>query len=288
MVSIKTLSNYKAVLGEGPLYDPGLNRVYWVDINVGRINYVDLDSGREGFIKTPDVVTSIQLREGGGLIITMRHGFYAVNIDTGQVRVLAEVETDMPMNRFNDGKCDAEGRYWAGTMDINENAPTGSLYVLDLDGKVRKVLDGLTISNGIAWSLDNKTMYLIDTPTLNVYAFDFDLKNGFISNRRVIINFRNETGKPDGMTIDSEGMIWIAHARGGRVSRWDPVSGRKLLEIGMPASGTTSVIFGGKDLGILFVTTASILSKQEELFSGYLYTIEGLNIKGITPYTCKL
>lgn len=288
MVIIKSMSNYRATLGEGPLYDASLNRVYWVDINAGRVNYIDLDNGREGFIKTPDVVSSIQLREGGGLVATMRHGFYAIDVDTGHIKVLAEVELDMPMNRFNDGKCDAKGRYWAGTMNMNGDSPTGSLYVLDLDGSVRRVLTGLTISNGIAWSLDNKTMYLIDTPTLNVYAFDFNLNEGVISNRRVIINFSGEVGRPDGMTIDGEGMIWIAHARGGRVSRWDPVNGRKLMEIGMPASGTTSVAFGGRSMDLLFVTTASALSKVEEVMSGYLYVIEGLGVKGVGPYVCRV
>lgn len=227
MVSIVKFSSYRALLGEGPVYDIRTNKIFWVDIDGHKIKSKDLDEEKESVIKLPDVVSSIQLKEDTNkLLATLRHGFYEVDIENGNTKLIAEVEKDMPQNRFNDGKCDSIGRYWAGTMNIQLDAPTGALYSLEVDNKIVKHLDGLTISNGLAWSLDNKFFYLIDTKPKKVYRFNFDLIKGEISNQLVAIDFSDERGRPDGMTIDSEGKLWIAHSRGGRISRWDPQTER--------------------------------------------------------------
>ncbi|MCY0859186.1 MAG: SMP-30/gluconolactonase/LRE family protein [Sulfolobaceae archaeon] len=289
MVIIERLSNYRALLGESPVYDSRLNRLYWVDIDGHRLIYKDLESGKEGFIDLPDVITSVQLKdETDSLIVTVRHGFYEVNLSNNSVRLIAEVEKEISENRFNDGKCDALGRYWAGTMNIPMNSPTGALYSLDIAHQVKKHLDGLTISNGLAWSLDNKYFYLIDTPPKKVYGFDLDLAKGEIYNKRVVIDFSSEVGRPDGMTIDEEGMLWIAHSRGGRISRWDPKSGKKLLEIELPVSSTTSLTFGGEDLDQIFVTTAVNLAKPGEDLAGYVYVIRGVGVRGVENNLCKV
>lgn len=289
MVSILKFSSYRALLGEGPVYDLGTNRIYWVDIDGHKIIYKGLDDGKESIINLPDVVTSIQLKEETDkLVATLRHGFYEVNLDNGNLKLLGEVEKDMQTNRFNDGKCDALGRYWAGTMNLNLTEPTGAFYSLELDHRIIKHLDGLTISNGLAWSLDNKILYLIDTPPKKVYRFDFNLSKGEISNQRIAIDFSNEIGRPDGMTIDSEGKLWIAHSRGGRISRWDPQTGKKLLEIELPVSSTTSLTFGGRGLDKIFVTTSVNLGREGETTTGWLYMIEGLGIRGTESYICKV
>ncbi|AEA11641.1 Regucalcin-like protein [Thermoproteus uzoniensis 768-20] len=279
---MRPVGSYKAVLGESPVYDPRTDRLYWVDIEGMYVRYLDLSTGREGGVRTPDLVTSVQLHADGELAATLRHGFYRVYLDGG-IEEVALVEADMPHNRFNDGKCDAAGRYWAGTMNLDLATPTGSLYSLGLDRKVRKHLSGLAVSNGIAWSLDWKTMYLVDTPVKRIYALDFDLERGEASGARTAIDMSGEAGRPDGIAVDSEGLLWIAHARGGRISRWDPSTGEKVEEIEMPVKAVTSLTFGGPDLGVLYVTTASWSGEE---WSGRVIEVE-VDARGLAPSLCR-
>jgi sugar lactone lactonase YvrE len=173
--------------------------------------------------------------------------------------MIADPEAHLPGNRFNDGKCDPAGRFWAGTMRIAEDqVGAGSLYCLDRDLTVRKMWEGITIANGIAWSSDAKTMYYIDTPTCAVAAFDYDLATGSIANRREIIRTPKEAGFPDGMTIDAEGMLWVAYWQGWRVVRWDPSTGEMLATVELPVERVTAPWFGGPNLDELYITTARI------------------------------
>jgi sugar lactone lactonase YvrE len=280
-------SNYQAGIGESPVYDQRNHTLYWVDINGKRILYKSLVTQKDQMVDCPDVISSIQLTgRPGRLIGTLRHEFSEVNLETRKFTRLGEqVEGNVPNNRFNDGKCDYSGRYWAGTMNLDLSSPTAALYLLGLDKSVKKVLDGLSISNGIAWSLDNSKMYLIDTPLLKVFQFDFDSATGEIRNRKACVDFASEKGRPDGMTIDSQGMLWIAHARGGRVSSWDPEKGKKLLEFEFPVKATTSLTFGGQDYRTLFVTTARDLLNESD--AGYTYTFQP-GAKGLAPNICRL
>lgn len=286
---VEPIGKFKALLGEGPVYDDLTNRLYWIDIIGKKLMYLDISTGYETIIDTPDMISSLCVIDERKVIATIMHGFYIVNLEKKSFEKIAEVETEIPTNRFNDGKCDALGRYWAGTMDMNEKNPTGSFYKLDLDKKVYKMLEGLTISNGLAWSLDNKKLYLIDSPVKKVYVMDFDLEKGTISDKRVTIDFMNEPGVPDGMTIDEEGMLWIAHWGGNRVSRWDPEKGKKLEEIILPVTYVTSVTFGGPDLKDLYITSASKPVKDilKEPLAGKLFK-ERVNIKGTKMYRFKL
>ncbi|QGA53193.1 SMP-30/gluconolactonase/LRE family protein [Sulfolobus sp. E5-1-F] len=278
-----TLSNYKAVLGEGPVYDKDLNKLFWVDIEGKKILVNDLNTGTEVFYEMPDLVSSLCVIDNKRVIATIRHGFYIVDLEKNEIKKDAEVETEMESNRFNDGKCDKLGRYWAGTMNMNERKPTGNFYKFD-GNKVTKILEGLTVSNGLGWDPDNEQMFLIDSPVRKVFMFDFDLNKGEIYNRRVAVDFGNEPGNPDGMAVDEEGYIWVAHWGGGKVSRWNPKSGKKLFEIKVPATYVTSVTFGTPELNQLFITTAG---KSQDPLAGKTFTTR-VNVRGLPNFRFKI
>ena len=204
-------------------------------------------------------------RRSGGMILAMQEGLAAFDLEKEQVTLWASPEKDLPDNRFNDGKCDPRGRFWAGTMSMVRKPGTASLYCLDVDHTVRRVFGGVTISNGLGWSPDQRTMYYIDTPTMQVAAFDYDADAGTVANRRVVVTFAPDAGHPDGMTVDAEGMLWIAHWGGWRVSRWNPAQGRLLQEIHLPAARVSSCAFGGPNLGRLYITTARHGLTEEQL-----------------------
>jgi len=178
-----------------------------------------------------------------------------------ELKYVANPESHILTNRFNDGKCDPEGRFWAGTMPLNASSKTGSLYRLTYQNGeflTKKMLSDITISNGICWSLDHKKLYYIDSPTYHVKEFDYDVKTGEIQpdHYRICIEIGKHQGMPDGMTIDSEGMLWIALWGGNAVNRYDPNTGKLLLTIHTPVSKTTAVAFGGQKLDELYITTA--------------------------------
>jgi len=206
---------------------------------------------------------------------------------TGNLSRAVDIENHLPNNRFNDGKCDPQGRFWAGTMSLNEEPNAGSLYAFE-NNIVQKKIENVTISNGLAWSIDHKTMYYIDTPTFEVVAYKFEKKTGCISDRQVALKIPIEDGFPDGMTIDDEGMLWIAHWDGWQVTRWNPNTGKKLLCIKLPASKITSCTFGGKDLTDLFITSAYVGLSVDELkaqpLAGSLFVIRNCGFKGELPF----
>jgi sugar lactone lactonase YvrE len=289
---ISKFSKYRARLGESPVYDHRTNTLLWVDASGKKILKRNLDEESELSTDSPDLVSSIQPTERTGeLVCTIMHQIGRIDLETGKFAVLGEVEKNLARNRFNDGKCDVLGRYWAGTMNLdsvypNPGIPTASLYVLDLDTSIRKTVGGLSVSNGLAWSKDNDTMYLVDTPIKKVFRFDFDLEKGEISNQRVCIDFTDEQGRPDGMTIDTEGMLWIVHVRAGSISRWDPQNGRKVSEFSLPTKGITSVIFGGRKLDKLYVTSGSDLAPDDA--AGYVYVLEDTGARGAPSNICKV
>jgi len=193
------------------------------------------------------------------------------------MRFILNPEPHLPGNRFNDGKCDPAGRFLAGTMDDNERLPSGSLYSLSPDGKLKTLLRGTRISNGLAWSTDYRTFYHIDTPTRTVMAYDYDLASGEIANPRAAVAIPAGMGWPDGMTSDAEGMLWVALWGGAKLTRWDPATGRLETEIPFPAYNVSCCTFGGPDLDDLYVTTARKGMSAEQLakypLSGGLFRI---------------
>jgi len=269
--------NAQAELGEGPSWDDRNMVLYWVDILRGLVHFYEPLESRDTTVSVGKYVSSVVPKRSGGVAITLQHGFCTLNPKNGKASTVAEVEKHMAGNRLNDGKSDPAGRFWAGTMDMEEKNASGGLYFLERN-KVHRVLEGVTISNGLGWSPDDRTMYYIDTPTRKVSAFDYDMKSGGVKNRRTVVDFGpDQPGNPDGMAVDAEGMIWVAHWGGYRVTRWNPATGRPLNFVTLPVAHVTSCCFGGKNLDELYITTARTGLNQEELsrqpLSGGLFKV---------------
>jgi xylono-1,5-lactonase len=248
----------EASLGEGTSWSVREQVLYWVDILGRELHRFDPATGRADRWSFDEEVSAVAERaEQPGLIITLRRGFALFDPATGtEPRYLHQPEPALPGNRFNDGKCDAQGRFWGGTMDFACEAPTGSLYRFDADGRCTKHDSGFAVTNGPAWSADGRTLYFNDTVNGRVFAYDFDPVGGTLSNKRLWLAFAPGDGVPDGMTTDAAGRIWIAHWGGGCVSCHDPVAAIELCRVELPVSNVTNCAFGGPDLRTLFITSA--------------------------------
>lgn len=266
----------KATLGEGPAWDSKTQTLYWLDILEKRIY-----SGTRILAELDDLVCCLAPRKNGHLVLGTRLGFADLEPASAQFTFLTSLDSELPTNRLNDGKCDPAGRFLAGTMDMNEKDPNGALY--SFDGKqVTRLLDGITISNGLAWSVDHKTFYYIDTPTREVKAFDYDLATGQIANPRAAIHVPESLGWPDGMTSDTDGNLWIALWGGAQVTQWNPRTGKLLEQISVPALHTSSCVFGGKDMNELYITSARLGMSEDNLKK---YPLSGGLFKVITNVT---
>jgi sugar lactone lactonase YvrE len=254
-----------ATLAEGPVWDANTRLLYWVDIEGHCVYSYDPQHGTQRSFPVGQYVSAAVLRQSGDLLLAVQHGFANLDPRTGQIQMIAAVEPDKPDNRFNDGKCDPAGRFWAGTMALDGRSGASSLYCLGIDQQVRQMISGVTVSNGLAWSFDQRTMYYIDSATQTVVAYEYDLDSGAITNRQVVIQVPADLGYPDGMTIDAEGMLWVAHWGGACVTRWDPNCGVALQSIPLPATNVTSCCFGGADFADLYITTARQGLSKEEL-----------------------
>jgi sugar lactone lactonase YvrE len=261
--------------------------ICWIDVIAGFIHQYNTLSHQHKTISVGQMIGCICQSADGNFIAGIKNGIAKIDRETGNIEMLAHPEKHIPGNRFNDGRCDPAGRFWAGTMALTEEEGAGNLYMMDHKGIVSKKIEGVSISNGLAWSADHKTLYYIDTPTQRVVAFNFDISNGHISNESVIITIPGEDGSPDGMTIDLDGMLWIAHWGGWQISRWDPATGKKLGNIKLPVSKVTSCTFGGETLEDLYITTASIDLSEKELkeqpLAGFLFVVRNCGYKGRKP-----
>jgi sugar lactone lactonase YvrE len=254
-IQAELLVDARAALGEGPVWDEREGVLWWVDIMGRSVHRTEPTSGRDEAIAVGQFVGSIALRESGGLVVAVSEGFLSLDPRTGTTELLAPVESSDPTTRMNDGKVDPAGRFWAGTMGVDHRTGAGTLYRLDTDRHVTPMVPGVTISNGLDWSLDGRTMYYIDTRTRRVDQFDFDVASGAIANRRPFIEIPEGAGSPDGMTLDEEGYLWVALWDGWGVQRYT-LDGRPDLRVDVPAAETSSCTFGGPDLDQLFITTA--------------------------------
>ncbi len=253
-----------ATLGEGPLWVAHENAVYWLDIIKKQVHRLALDTGAKNTWQFDIEVTSLAAREKGGFVGTIRDGFAFIDFETRSYEPIVLPEVEMRGNRFNDGKVDRYGRYWAGSMDNNGTLESGSLYRLDAKLGLQNMDANYIISNGPAFSKDNKTIYHTDTIKGCIYAFDLS-ENGDIVNKRLFIQLTEPAeGKPDGMTVDSEDCIWLCHFGGARITRYSPV-GEILQVIPMPVLNITSCTFGGSQLDTLYITTARLHNSAEAL-----------------------
>lgn len=261
-------------LGEGPAWDEKTQTLYWVDILEKKIY-----AGRQLLAKLDDFIGCLAPCRDGHLILGKRASIVDFDPATSQQTVLASLN-ESATNRMNDGKCDPAGRFLTGTMDMNEKDASGSLYSFDGVSN-RTLFNGVTISNGMAWSPDYKTFYYIDTPTREVKAFDYDVKTGDVANQRTAFTVPEALGWADGMTSDTEGNLWIALWGGAQVTRWNPNTGQLLEQIPVPALQTSCPVFGGRDMNELYITSARVGMSGEDLKK---YPLSGGLFKVTTKY----
>lgn len=281
------LLSAQAHLGEGAIWDEHSQRLFWIDIYGESLHIFDPATGQNRQFAVGQPVGTVVLCESGEVMLAVRDGFARFDLESEQLTVVTDPESHLPDNRFNDGKCDPAGRFWAGTISMIGESQAAALYRLDADLSVTKMMSSITVSNGIVWSHDYKTMYYIDTPTREIAAFDYDLATGAISNRRVAVSVAPELGFPDGMTIDADGNVWVAMWEGYAVQCWNPVTGEHLHTVDVPVERVTSCAFGGSNLQTLYITTANsgdrTFSKRASQFAGDLFSIQ-LDIKGVPAF----
>ncbi|WP_088342079.1 SMP-30/gluconolactonase/LRE family protein [Robiginitalea sediminis] len=256
---------HRATLGEGPVWDVYHRSFLWVDIMGKALHEYIPHLGQHQVRDLPQMPGAAALLPNGDFLLALQNGLAFMDRQTGALEPLADPEAGKPNNRFNDGKCDPQGRFWAGTMSLDETPEAGSLYRLDTDRSLHHMVGGVSISNGLAWNEAADTLYYIDTPLCAVTAFDYNPGTGEITNRREAFAIDPGEGYPDGMCIDREGMLWIAHWGGWQVARWNPHTGKKLAEIRLPAAHITSCCFGGETLSDLYITSARAGLSDSEL-----------------------
>jgi sugar lactone lactonase YvrE len=264
MTDIEHVAAVQNEAGESPHWSADEQALYWADIVDPHLCRYCPDTG-ELEVRPIDVpVTGLGLRSSGGFVMAARNGLHLWEADGITHTFVADPEEDRPVVRFNDGLVDPQGRYWAGSLDETDlEAPDGVLYRLDPDLTLHTIETGLRWPNGIGWSPDHQTMYVVDSAAQVVYAYAFDLLGGFIADRRVFAEIPKEAGMPDGLTVDSEGGVWLGHWGGWTLTRYDP-AGRIEREIRLPTQNVTSCIFGGTGLDELYITTAWYLLSDDE------------------------
>ncbi len=286
MVKLEYKSN--ATLGESPMWDERNGVLYWVDIPNGLLFRYRPTTQENTTFEIGQPIGAVALRERGGLVLAVRGGFVAFDPEKDHLKRLAIVEGYRPNNRFNDGKCDALGRFWAGTMSMAQKDGAGTIYVLDTNHDAKPCIPNITIPNGFVFSEDS--LIYADSPERLIYRCSIDAKTGDINPPQPIMRVEEPMGVPDGMCLDAEGMIWIAHHGDGYIRRWDMRNQELLDEIKLPVSQTTACWFGGDDLKTLFITTASQEFKSadyaREPLAGSLFSTR-LAVGGMPAYRFK-
>lgn len=286
--AVRAIGEARALLGEGPVWSPRDNALYWVDILAPAIHRLDAASGALRETPLGAMVSMVVPMASGGLLLATPAGLMAMAPDTGRMTLFAHPDAARPGNRYNDGKCDRRGRLWVSSMDMGAMANRGNLFRVDPDGSWEKVDSGFTVPNGLGFSPDNTRMYFTDTFRKTIYEYDFDLAAGTIANRRPLVVFGAGEGKPDGLTVDAEGCLWVAVWDGWELARFAP-DGRELMRLRLPVPRPTSCCFGGADLGTLYVTSASVRLGTQALasapLSGALFALEVPGVRGLPETT---
>ena len=277
-MEVELAGNYRAKWGEGPIW--WAESLYFVDIEGHKVLRYDPVTLREEIWEVGERVGTVVPRQGGGLVIAGDRGFSLLDPESGDLTRLGDPEPEKPDNRFNDGKCSPDGRFFAGTISLVKKVGDAALYRLDADQTITRVFEGVTNSNGIVWTERGDTMFYIDTPRRAVLAFDYDPSSGALSNQRVAFSTEKMAeGVPDGMAIDCEGNLWIAFCHGGCVVCCDQ-GGVEHRRLEFPCRETTAPAFGGKNLKDLYVTTG-IPSREVEEHAGRLFVVRDLGVSGI-------
>lgn len=284
-MQINVLVDCKTLLGEGPLWDVESQRIYWID-SFGMKVYRATAAGTE--VKTWDVPAKIGSlairRDGKGAVVALQNGFHLLDFGTGACTLINDPEAALPRTRLNDGKVDRRGRFLAGSMDMQEEGSSGSLYRLDPDFSIHKLESGIVCSNGPCWSPDGRTFYFADTWSNEISAYDYDEETGTPTNKRCFASYAGTEGAPDGATVDEEGYVWSAAVYAGELRRFAP-DGRLDRTIKMPVLKVTSMNFGGPDMDILFVTSMAKPPlprfPEDGPLGGSLFAIEKLGVRGV-------
>jgi len=275
------IGDVRCQLGEGPLWSAGETAVYWVDILAPAVHRYSLENQQITTWPMPEKIGwLIERRERSGFIAGFQTGFYELTLDPVWRHQIANPEPHLPNNRMNDAKVDALGRIWAGTMDCDTRSDFGSLYCLDVNFKVHRRDTGYTVPNGPAFGPNDECMYHTDTGRRTIYRFELT-SSGELGPRTEFLKFASDWGAPDGMTVDAEGNLWIAHWGGGRISRFRP-NGELDYQCTLPASQITSCVFAGEKLDRLFVTSAAVGMTHEPL-AGALFEVDPHGSRGIPP-----
>ena len=265
-----------AHLAEGPVWSVREKRLYWVDILAPSINRFDPATGANEEVVLPRLVSAVVGRSDGGLMALTQAGLEGFDFASGTLTPLVDPEAEISDNRFNDGKCDRQGRLWAGTMRLDASRTSGSLYAIKPDLSWERHASGLTVANGLDWSPDGRTFYFADSAPGRIYAYDFDETAGKLKRRRIFAEIDAASGRPDGLAVDAEGFVWCAIWDGWCLHRYAP-DGSLVREVKLPIPRPTSIAFGGDDLKTLFITSARVRLPSRILteapFSGGLFTL---------------
>jgi sugar lactone lactonase YvrE len=255
MSSVSVVAHAQDQVGECPIWCPATSRLYWIDIRAPALRRVSPMDGKVESWILPEFVGSFAIREAGGFLIALQSGFYRSEEFGGGLSLIHAPEPDLPKNRLNDGRCDPAGRFWVGSMQDFGGPPAGSLYRLDPDGSCHRMLPGLTMPNGLAWTPDGATMYLADSWHGTIRAFPFAVDSGTIGTPRLFVDTTQHPGKPDGSAMDADGCLWSAEYGGWRVVRYAR-DGTIDRTIKLPVAQVAACAFGGPDLRTLYITTA--------------------------------
>ena len=282
---IEILADVKTTLGEGPLWDIEEQRLYWIDSFDGRVFRCTADGREIRAWDVPQKIGSMALRRDGGAIVSLQRGFHTLDFNTGEVALIHDPEPGLAANRLNDGKVDRQGRFVAGSMDTMEEGPNGALYRLDPDMTVHRLDDGIICSNGPCWSPDGRTFYFTDTWSGEIWAYDYDTATGGVSNRRTFATVDTSGGgAADGATVDADGFVWSALVYDGKLVRY-ATDGTVDRVIEMPVKKVTSVMFGGPDLDVLYVTTMAKPPlprfPDDGPLRGSVFAIRDLGVRGL-------
>lgn len=268
-------------LGEGPVWSSRTNALYWVDISGCAVQRLDLTNGTIALWRTPEMIGWVIEREHApGFIAGFASGFAELELEPFAITHILDPEPERPRNRLNDAKADRRGRIWAGSMPLAADCAEGAFYRFDVDRRATEVDSGYTIANGPAFSADEEHLYHADSARRTIYRFRVHA-DGALSERIAFITFESGCGVPDGMTVDRDGGLWVAHWGGGRISRFhdDGTFDRSIV---LPATQITSCAFAGPDLDRLFVTSAS-QGVEHEAHGGALFEVE-TGRRGFAPH----
>ena len=285
----RCLVENRSELGEGPIWSEVEQALYWIDCLKPAAYRYDPVTGENRTLDLPldSALGALALRKGGGYVLALESGIRSVDAGGKPGRLLCHPEKGRNENRYNDGKPDRTGRFFLGSLNKADRDPTGALYRIDPDGSCREIDSGFVCANGMDWSPDNRVFYLADSGSRRIFAYDYDAATGDIDNRRVLATVPPEEGAPDGLCVDRDGFLWVAHWDGWRISRFDP-KGRRERELRVPVPRPTSLCFGGRELDRLYITSAATEMDGAALaaapLSGSLFTHEP-GVAGLPSHT---